>query len=176
MSGVAIIFSSLNFAKSVASYTKIIESLDAKVEKLSKAEFNAGVNSLEQAMYASDERTTLLREARAFFNKAVGLEKDDRLILSYLGLSLCHYHLGEYENSKRSLQNALKVEATGETLSKVGSAAEIIFLGGIAHKISKVLALLNDNPTNTFSQAWYEKKRRKIEELKDEIRGYLSGI
>lgn len=185
MEPISVIFGSLNFVKSIANFTGLIESLDVKIDKLSKAEFNAGINSLGQSTFSECERESLLREARVFFNKAISLEKDERLILSYLGLAICHFFLGDTNNCKKALEKALLVQPTGENLSKVGNVVERI-LGGpdkwvegpldkILSEHSESLRRIIEMNKMTYSKSWFERKKGRIEALKSEIRTYLNN-
>jgi tetratricopeptide (TPR) repeat protein len=105
-----LVFKSANLAKSITEYLGIIESISQKIERLAKSEFEAGIRSLEQAQRSNKEQETLLREARACFNKAISLEKDERLALSYLGLALCHFFLKDYDNSEQALRDLLNID------------------------------------------------------------------
>jgi tetratricopeptide (TPR) repeat protein len=107
---VSSIFKSVSLAKSIGQYLGILESVSKKIDNLVKSEFDAAVRALGQALKSNKEQKSLLREARQRFNKAISLEKSERLALSYLGLALCHYHLLDYENTKQALENLLAVE------------------------------------------------------------------
>ncbi|MBO1350207.1 MAG: hypothetical protein EBE86_023810 [Hormoscilla sp. GUM202] len=100
----AVIIGAFNAAKSIAEYFGLIESLGTKVDKLISVELDAAFRTLKQSQISLNEQQTLLREARASFNKAICLEKDDeRLVIAYIGLSLCHYQLGDIANAKNTL-------------------------------------------------------------------------
>ena len=98
---VGAIFSAVGATKSVAELFGVIDSLDAKVDRLVRSELNAGFRNLDQARAAADERDSLLREARDCFNKAVGLERGLRQGLALLGCAVCHHHLRDAVKSGR---------------------------------------------------------------------------
>lgn len=97
------IFQALKITQSLAGYFKVIETIDDKVEKLANSEFDAGIRALKQAYNSEKETESLFREARARFNKAIGIEKWERLALAHLGLSIAHFHLGDKTNSEEAL-------------------------------------------------------------------------
>jgi hypothetical protein len=107
---IGIIFSGVNLAKGWAEYLGLVESLDAKLDRLSGAELEAGLRSLEQASNSEVEFRELLREARSRFNKAVSLERSERLLLAYIGLALCHHFLDDQTNCVNCLREIEGVE------------------------------------------------------------------
>ena len=78
--------------------------------------------ALEQAQISVIERRSLLLEARSRFNKAINLEKNERLICAYLGLSLCHYQLGDLNNTRNTLFKLSSLD-TNITLKEIVNAA-----------------------------------------------------
>lgn len=114
----SVIFGSLKLARSIAEFAGLIETLGTKIDRLANAEFEAGFRALEQAAISSSEKDSLLREARYRFNKAISLEKEERLFLCHVGLAICHKELGDQANFKVSLSEACKVPiATRSTTS-----------------------------------------------------------
>ena len=91
------IFLSKNLAVSIASYLKIIESVDKKVDKLISKEYNSAMQMLEQVRCISNPTiySNMLVGAINHFNQAISLEKRERLLLSHLGLMMCYNYLGE---------------------------------------------------------------------------------
>ena len=106
----SLLFGVINSAKSIGDFFNIIESVDVKINKLIKSELNAGLESLRQAQISSCEKTSLLREARFSLNKAIHLEKQDRLFTTYIALAFCHYHLQDIPNTKAKLFELSKLE------------------------------------------------------------------
>lgn len=94
---ISMIFVTKNLAVSIATYFKIVESIDGKIDKLVKKEFESGLALLEQAKHISSSYTynQILLAAVDRFNQAIILEKRDRLLLAYLGLMTCYFYLGE---------------------------------------------------------------------------------
>jgi hypothetical protein len=107
---VTLVFKGVGIAKCIGEYFGIVESINSKIDRLSQSEFEAGMRALNQASKSGSEQNDLLREARNRFNKSISLEKNERLALAYLGLSLCHYHLQDYGNAKDALRDLLPVE------------------------------------------------------------------
>jgi len=126
ISTVAAIFSVPRTAKSIAEMLGIIESVDSKMDtlisktdalmsmtgKLMQSKFEAAIRSLEQAKDTSSEteKPHLFREARQYFNEAIFLEKEDRLIAAHFGLAFCHFALGDSSNGLITLKSIEKIE------------------------------------------------------------------
>jgi hypothetical protein len=83
------IFKATSLVTSIAQYLGIIESISGKLDKLAQSEFEAGIRALNQASKSQTEEKSLLREARNRFNKAISLEKEERLALCYLVAAYC---------------------------------------------------------------------------------------
>ena len=186
MVDIGLLFSSVGFSKSIAEYIGIIQSLDEKIDKLSKADFNAGIISLEQAVYSNSnfEKESLLREARSFFNKAIGLEQNTRLLLSYIGLAICHYHLGDMQNTKRTLEKSLNVDFKKDI--KEAAQSKEIAKSMVTATIKKGMLGLIINPVvipiiailsgiNSVNEE-FEKEETKIAEIKSKILGILETL
>ena len=111
MLDIAIALHAGSLAVSVAKFSGIIkDKLSLKLDRLAGSEFEAGLRALEQAATSQTEREHLLREARARFNQAIGLEKDFRLAASFLGLGLCHVNLGDAANAGRAMKQLTEVQ------------------------------------------------------------------
>jgi hypothetical protein len=117
------IFTAIDVAKSVAELAGIIESIDAKIDRLIQSELNAGLRALEQAAYGTPEQVELLREARGCFNKAAGVELGYRKVLALLGLSMSHFHLGDKPNCTRALEEILTINPV-TTLKLITAAGQ----------------------------------------------------
>jgi hypothetical protein len=107
---VALIFTALGVAKSMAEFAGILDSLEAKVDRLIQSELNAGLRAIEQVAHATTEQVSLLREARGCFNKAISLEMGYRRVVALLGLSLCHHWLDDKPNCTRVLEEILEID------------------------------------------------------------------
>ncbi len=106
---IGLIFTALGAAKSVAEFVGILDSIEAKIDRLVQSELNAGLRALEQAARATAEQVPLLREARGCFNRAVSLEMGYRQVVALLGLSLCHHRLDDKPNSTKALEEILEI-------------------------------------------------------------------
>lgn len=91
------IFMAKNLAVAIATYFKLIESVDAKINKLVSKEFNSAIVMLEQVQLISNPSiyNNMLVTIIDRFNQAIALERRERLLLSYLGLMISYFHLGE---------------------------------------------------------------------------------
>ncbi|MDJ0725100.1 MAG: hypothetical protein QNJ38_08320 [Prochloraceae cyanobacterium] len=107
--------------KAIGNYLGVIDSLEIKIGKLVNSELDAALRAMKQASISVTETETLLREARSKFNKAVHLEKEERLVSAYLGLALCHYQLGDLDNSKATLTEFSELEINLTVKRKVTS-------------------------------------------------------
>lgn len=136
---VSLIFSAIGTAQSVAAMLGVIDSLEAKVDRLLRSELNAGFRNLDQACSAEVERESLLREARSCFNKAVSLESGFPRGLALLGSAVCHHLLGDAINSRRCLDElialppayGLTAEMAATTTDQLKDYAKGYFYGGI---------------------------------------------
>lgn len=91
------IFMAKNLAVSIATYFKLVETIDAKIEKLISKEFNSAIVMLEQVQHISNPAiySNMLVAIIDRFNQAIALEKRERLLLSYLGLMISYFYIGE---------------------------------------------------------------------------------
>ena len=146
---IGLIFTTLGVAKSVAEFAGILDSIEAKVDRLVQSELNAGLRTLEQAGRATAEQGSLLREARACFNRAVSLEMGYRRVVALLGLSLCHHWLGDEPNCTRVLEEILEISPV-TTLKLIGAEGR--------RQVRE--AIRNSNPFTVS---------KRMKELKEEI-------
>jgi hypothetical protein len=107
---IRLMFTAIGVAKSAAEFAGILDSIEAKIDRLVQSELNAGLRALEQAAHGSSEQVSLLREARGCFNKAVSLEMGYRRVVALLGLSLCHHWLDDKTNCTRTLEEILEID------------------------------------------------------------------
>jgi hypothetical protein len=104
---ISLIFKGVGVAKSIAELAGILDSMDAKIDRLLRSELNAGLMALDQAGKSTTEQASLLREARGCFNKAVHLESGYRRAVAYLGLATCHHHLEPASSNCTDALNAI---------------------------------------------------------------------
>jgi hypothetical protein len=89
----------------LARYMGLVSNeVERGVELLRGSELEAGLRALKQAQMSDRERHDLLREARARFNKAISLEREYRLALTYVSLAICHHHLDDSANASAVLR------------------------------------------------------------------------
>lgn len=151
MTEIGVIVSGLGVAKAVAEFMGLIESLGAKIDKLSRSELASGLRNLDQARSSAGEAKSLIREARNCFNKAIALESGYRLGIAHLGLALCHSQLNDKKNCLKSLEELLHltpvpsfykefiakdmVDKQGaswwEVLTKSGAVHDLLRLGSV---------------------------------------------
>jgi len=96
---------------------------------------------------SEQEQQTLLREARARFNRAISLEKGFRLALTHLGTAFCHWHLGDHTNARRSLEDLLKVQPP--PVPRAAKAIEGAVKSPWYVRVKRVLF-----PFETFEHTW----------------------
>jgi hypothetical protein len=117
---------------------------------------NAGFRNLDQACAATDERDSLLREARDCFNKAVGLERGLRQGLALLGCAVCHHHLRDAVNCRRCVDELVRLPpAAGVavmTAAHSSSAAE--FALGAMSKLTGGWSVWVVIPFIVFTAVW----------------------
>ena len=179
----SVICGSLKLARSIAEFAGLIETIGTKIDRLAKAEFEAGFRALEQAAISSSEKDSLLREARYRFNKAISLEKEERLFLCHVGLAICHKELCDSSNFKLSLLQACEVQiysaiqkvfniTNSETMKKVmtNEIASIVTTGLLAYPIG--LATLY----SIYKSDEMKSRRASLENEQKKIREYLSKI
>ena len=156
----SVIFGSLKLARSIAEFSGLIETIGTKIDRLAKAEFEAGFRALEQAAISSSEKDSLLREARYRFNKAISFEKEERLFLCHVGLAICHKELNDHSNFRVSLLSACKVQTKRHLgLSLVGN----IILKG------PVFGMVLPPPEQAYRQLKLETEQKKI-------KAYLANV
>lgn len=139
-------------AESVNRYVGVVqEGIGVKLDQLIRSEFAAGMRALQQASQAQSEPLSLLREARSRLNKAAALETRLRLALTHVGLAICHHHLGDENNARQSLREALAVSVSMNLKTDVmkplawalpvGMAATV-FTGGIGLAVGILAAVI----------------------------------
>jgi hypothetical protein len=122
MEPVSMIFLSKNLLVGIAKYFNIVESVDAKIDKLMSKEYDSAIALLRQISAINNQSTrhSLLIGAIDRFNQAIRLEKRERLLLSYLGLMMSYYYIGEYQVIC-NLQDELRyIEFDANFLEKYG--------------------------------------------------------
>lgn len=158
---IALILACLDLAKSIASFLKLCESIDSKIDRLLNCDLGAGITALNHAVNSRSQEFFYIREAWHSFNRATNLEKDERLILAYIGLALCNTYLNEKENAKQCLHYALEVKNSGN-----GFIANNTFLSFFPGVIG---------PGTRIYSIQYNNRERRLNSLKADINNYLQG-
>lgn len=177
---IEVIFQCVELSAKVLELTEIIESkLDVNLNKLMNSELDAGIRALQQAVTSEKEQVYLLREARSNFNKAISLEKNERLVSAYLGLATCHYDLGDRINCIKALRSIYNIEFNlsldkTELLVEVGkdnlfehgeyNLLSTIGFASVGYKLYK---------GKTVAQKNVKDKKTNLLELKSDIRRLL---
>lgn len=89
-----------NAGLKITQLTGFIESLDVKIDKLINTELNTGIRHLENSERTDDiqRKRFFVDEAYKCLTKALSLEKNERLLLAYLGYIYCLGCMNEKEN------------------------------------------------------------------------------
>jgi hypothetical protein len=167
-----LLFKAASFAQSAAKFLAYIQDkqdlIMIRLDRLTNSELDAGVRALQQAMRSEVERSTLLREARSRFNKAIGLEKHLRLYVARVGLFFCHHYLGDIPNADDEL------ERIGSRLSLSDFEAEPLSIyERIFFRSSKKEDEMLEEVVNIKMNAREEYVRRREEEYFRSGREYL---
>ena len=171
---ISLIFLSFNLAKGLAGYLGLIETIDAKLDKLAGSELEAGLRALKQAADSDEEATALLREARSRFNKAISLETNERLAVAYVGLAFCHNHLGDKRNCSETLRAIERLEIRDQAKTVALSLAEDTLMGG-GPVIGPIIGPIVRSFTGgkTIAQTHLGVRKQRLQELKSSVRSYL---
>jgi hypothetical protein len=170
---IGILLGSYQLARVVGELTGVIESIGVKVDRLSASELQAAFRALDQAQRAGKERKSILREARTHLNKAISLEKAERLAAAYLALAVTHAQLGDRQNVKHILQEFLDVVFISPISSAMLTAAmtnPVAALTAVA--VAEILLPgLGRLPLNWAAAQMI--RERRIADIKDAVQHYL---
>lgn len=125
------IFATANVTKSIAAYLGLIDNISSDVKKLLHQAFKSAVLNLDYAKTSSGKmQLDYIQTAREKFTDAISVEENENLILSYVGLGMCQYHLGDIYNAKLTLKQINNIELTStERIKCIGGKAWNAFLG-----------------------------------------------
>ena len=99
-----------SISESIQSYTRLIKS---DVQTLMHMYFKSAIENLNYALTASGEnQKEYLRQARNRFIDATTIEKNENLILSYIGLALCQALTNDMDNSTKTINKIRNVYIT----------------------------------------------------------------
>ncbi len=99
----------LTLGEKISEYMGFTRSLGVEIHELKESNLAAGFMLLRDAEKAKDSNR-LLSDARLCFTKAISLERDERALVSYIGLALCYSSLGDMENYLSALERASLVK------------------------------------------------------------------
>jgi hypothetical protein len=171
MIDIAVVLGAFNLARTVAELTGLIETIGVKIDRLSQSDLQAAFRALDQAQRATTESESLLREARTRLNKALSLEKEERLAAAYLALAATHHQLGDVANTRQVLREFLDTEFS----PPLARLAEQIDTNDEA-KVLVGLAIVHALPLAVHGLIWMAKQRgrtKQIRDIKEAVRRYL---
>jgi len=106
-----------------------------------------------------------LREARSRFNKAISLENSERLALSYIGLALCHFRLGDDDNGREALRAVNLIEFDGVAEKIIGRTGKARTTVKVAKFVLSFVAV--------FANDYGASRRKKLRELQHSVQRFL---
>lgn len=115
------------------------DDVNAKVNKLVESKLNAGLRALTMANNSSlphSEILKLVEDARHFLLEAVGLEKNERLVVAYAALGTCCYILGDKNNLSTIIKTIDEIQYNIKI--NIHVAELILFSGPIVTAIEKI--------------------------------------
>ncbi len=175
MVDIGIIFAGVSFVKELAGYLGIIESLDVKIDKIGKAELNAGLLTLKQIETSESEKVHLLRDASRFFTKAITIENGERLIAAYIGLAFCQNHLGERKSCIVTLRQVLNLQVNNPITRKVIETAEDAVALGPPFTFSPLIVeqIRKLTGRKSLSKTYFDNRQKRFDDLKLSIMHFL---
>ncbi len=121
---IGIFFTAGRVISCIGNYIGFIDTIDSKIDKIVKADLNTALRILKEIQNSSSSlQIELIKEAASKFRRALSLEKEIRLCISYLGLAMCQFHLGELKNFNITLQELVDYEiplTIGDKILNVG--------------------------------------------------------
>lgn len=86
----------LIFTQAIAEYFDLIDSVSKNVKKLLHKDFLSAKRLLENALNSEgDIRLFYIKEALPLFSNAIGVEENENLVCSFLGMAICQYFIGD---------------------------------------------------------------------------------
>ena len=149
-----------SISESIQSYTRLIKS---DVQALMHMYFKSAIENLNYALTASGEnQKEYLRQARNRFIDATTIEKNENLILSYIGLALCQALTNDFENSTKTISKIRDVHISlPEDINELASMMRykeewfsFLFHYIIRRSISSFGWNKNDSQEETFNYAF----------------------
>lgn len=172
-----------SISESIQSYTRLIKS---DVQTLMHMYFKSAIENLNYALTASGEnQKEYLRQARNRFIDATTIEKNENLILSYIGLALCQALTNDMDNSTKTINKIRNVYITLpddiEELSSMMRYKEewFIFLPlYISRRITSSFGTWNrdDSKEESFDVVFNNWFSRYSEESKLDLKQYIKRL
>jgi hypothetical protein len=181
MLDLGVLLGTYQLSRIVGELTGLIESIGVKLDRLAGSSLDAGLRSLDQATRAAEERKSLLRSARTELNKAIALEKDERLLVSYLALAVTHKQLGDWPNTRHVLEEFLAVEflpVTHAISEAMRHNPDAVVKGAVIATVAAIVVPFVGLPLAGYglSQASAQLMRQhRIDEMKRAVRKYLES-
>lgn len=181
---VSSIFAAKSLAISIATYFQIVENVDSKIDKLTKKEFDSALSLLKQAQSVTSPYiyNQILITAIDRFNQAIVLEERDRLLLSYLGLMMCYFYLGErsaiiqVQDTVRELKFSRTFwEKNGGEIKAMGVGLLGILMA-VAGGASAGAGVAGSSSTGRKAQEDSEASIKAKENLFNELRSVIANI
>lgn len=104
ISAIPLIFKAPDLIKSTAAMLGLVESVDSKIDKMLKKDFNNGIRLLNELRLADKRHEFILEQAYTSFQGAINNERGKRKAIAYIGLAFCQYQLGEKKIAASTLQ------------------------------------------------------------------------
>jgi hypothetical protein len=163
---VAMVFRTPQLVSSVSKLIGVVESVDAKLDKLLASDFDAGMRHLDELRVSVKEREFLLRQAWQRFGVAITHEEGERKLLAYLGLSFCQYHLGENDIALKTLSEMASYEWRDKKGRALGAARRAINL--------PIAAYTNPLQVMRYLDSFGTEREARIRRLKEQAKSFLN--
>ena len=172
-----------SISESIQSYTRLIKS---DVQTLMHMYFKSAIENLNYALTASGEnQKEYLRQARNRFIDATTIEKNENLILSYIGLALCQALTNDMDNSTKTINKIRNVYITlPDDIEELSSMMRykkewFIFLAHyIIRRITSSFGTWNrdDSKEESFDVVFNNWFSRYSEESKLDLKQYIKRL
>lgn len=163
------IVSSIKLTEKISEYLGIVETIEGKIDQLLSSPLKAGISALEDALRHTGNKEIYLNTAYQEFNRAKDIEKEEKQILAYLGLALCHYSWEEHSNADNALKKILDINIEDKPIKRFVEDAVLYTLT----PFGMPLMFHSIKEKKSVSTAFFEKRKQKIDRLKKSIRNYL---
>jgi len=172
---IQLIFAAKNFCEGAIKFFDAEESIN---DKIISSEYNSAVRLMRQAQKINDKelQKNVLSNVIANFNKAIVLEKNHRLLMSYLGLITCYHYIGENQVAQQILSEVGNVELELPFFEKHNQITGRVIGYGIAGAVAVVVPMVGLIAGPGIVESSVEEQQKEIDEktkafekLKNEI-------